>query len=38
VVRLPLRPGRNTVKLSVDGWLPSGRVATDTDRLVFLVP
>ncbi len=37
VVSLPVRPGRNVVVLSVDGNLPN-RVATDTDRLVFLVP
>jgi hypothetical protein len=34
---LPLAPGRNVLKLSVDGQLPT-RVATDTDRLVLQVP
>jgi hypothetical protein len=37
VVNLPLAPGRNVLKLSVDGQLPT-RVATDTDRLVLQVP
>ena len=37
-VRLNLASGRNTLILSVDGTLTSGRVATDRDRLVFLVP
>ncbi|HNQ78114.1 MAG TPA: hypothetical protein PKJ37_03600 [Acidobacteriota bacterium] len=35
-VNLPLGPGRNVLSLSADGNLPS-RVATDTDRLVFIV-
>ncbi len=37
LVSLPVQPGRNVLVLSVDGNLPT-RVATDTDRLVFLVP
>ncbi|HEX9406613.1 MAG TPA: hypothetical protein VF975_04800, partial [Thermoanaerobaculia bacterium] len=37
VVNLPLASGRNVLKLSVDGQLPT-RVATDTDRLVLQVP
>jgi hypothetical protein len=36
-VSLPVQPGRNVLVLSVDGNLPN-RVATDTDRLVFIVP
>ena len=35
-VNLPLSPGRNVLSLSTDGNLPT-RVATDTDRLVFIV-
>jgi len=30
-------PGRNVLKLSIDGKA-GNRSATDTDRLVFLVP
>ena len=37
-VRFNLSSGRNTLILSVDGRLASGRVATDRDRLVFIVP
>ena len=37
MVQIPLQPGRNVLKLSVDGQLPN-RVATDSDRLVFIVP
>lgn len=37
-VRLNLSKGRNTLILSVDGSLASGRQATDRDRLVFIVP
>jgi hypothetical protein len=37
LVTLPVGPGRNVLKLSIDGQLPS-RVATDTDRLVLDVP
>ena len=35
-VNLPLSPGRNVLSLSTNGNLPS-RIATDTDRLVFIV-
>lgn len=35
-VRLPLAPGRNVLKLSVQGTA-GARQATDTDRLVFVV-
>ena len=35
-VNLPLSAGRNVLLLSTDGNLPT-RVATDTDRLVFIV-
>ncbi len=38
LVPLPLVKGSNVLLLSVDGTTASGRVATDTDRLVFLVP
>ncbi len=37
IVKVPLQSGRNVLELSIQGNLPS-RVATDTDRLVFLVP
>lgn len=37
LVSIPLQPGQNVLKLSVDGQL-ANRIATDTDRLVFLVP
>jgi len=37
VVTLSLPPGRNVLKLSIDGQLPT-RVATDTDRLVLSIP
>jgi hypothetical protein len=37
-VFVPLRPGSSTLLLSVDGTTASGQVATDADRLVFLVP
>ncbi|MBI2357532.1 MAG: hypothetical protein HYV04_01215 [Deltaproteobacteria bacterium] len=37
-VFVPLRPGPNTLVLSVDGTTAGGRVATDVDRLVFLAP
>lgn len=36
-VNLSLKSGRNVLELSVDGNLPN-RIATDKDRLVFLVP
>ena len=35
-VSIPLQPGRNVLKLSIDGNLPN-RVATDSDTLTFLV-
>ena len=35
-VNLPMAPGRNVLKLSIDGQLPT-RVATDSDRLVLQV-
>ncbi|NMB99504.1 MAG: hypothetical protein GYA35_04395 [Thermoanaerobaculaceae bacterium] len=35
-VNLPISSGRNVLILSVDGNLPN-RIATDTDRLVFIV-
>lgn len=38
VALLPLARGSNTLVLTVQGTTTSGRVATDTDRLVFLVP
>lgn len=38
VVTIPLQSGSNVLKLSIQGLTDSGRVATDTDRLVFLVP
>ena len=38
VVKLTLAKGRNVLILSVDGTLASERVATDKDRLVFIVP
>lgn len=37
-VLVPLRPGSNTLVLSVDGTTASGGVATDVDRLVLLAP
>jgi hypothetical protein len=37
IVNIPLHPGRNVLKLSVEGMVP-GRTARDTDRIVFLVP
>lgn len=36
-VKVPLTAGSNTLQLSVQGLTDSGRVATDSDRLVFLV-
>jgi len=38
MVNLSLPTGSNSLVLSVDGTISSGRVATDTDRLVFSVP
>ncbi|MEJ5167342.1 MAG: hypothetical protein WHV67_10000 [Thermoanaerobaculia bacterium] len=37
VEKLTLQPGRNTLVLSVDGKNQKGQIATDTDRLVFIV-
>lgn len=37
VVRIPLQPGSNKLQLSIAGVTPSGRTATDTDTLTFLV-
>jgi hypothetical protein len=37
VLTLNLNMGRNVLKLSIDGNLPGGRIATDTDRLVFII-
>lgn len=34
-VQLPLQAGRNVVELSINGSVASGRVATDSDRLVI---
>lgn len=34
-VYVPLGSGRNVLKLAISGTTPSGRAATDTDRLVF---
>ena len=36
-VTLNVQQGRNVLVLSVDGNLPT-RIATDTDRLVFVIP
>ncbi len=36
-VTVPLSPGRNVLVLRVSGVTPSGRTATETDRLVFRV-
>jgi hypothetical protein len=36
-VMIPLSPGSNTLILRINGATASGRIATDTDRLVFLV-
>ena len=37
-VSLPLSVGRNVLLLSVDGTRSDGRIATDRDRLVLIVP
>lgn len=37
-VKLNLQKGRNTMVLSIDGIRDDGKRATDTDRLVFIVP
>ena len=36
VVTIRLQPGRNVLKLSVEGYVPS-RTARDADQIVFLV-
>lgn len=36
-VQLAVTSGTHTLKLAVDGQLPT-RTATDTDRLIFIVP
>jgi hypothetical protein len=36
-VSIPLQPGRNLLVLQIDGSVSTGRIATDTDRLVFNV-
>lgn len=38
VVTIPLSPGRNTLKLSVEGLRSDDRFATDRDSLTFIVP
>src|SRR5215469_2364941 len=38
VVNVPVQSGRNVLDLSISGVLPSGRTATDSDRLVIQVP
>lgn len=37
-VVIPLQQGRNVLQLSVDGKKLDGKTATDSDRLVFIVP
>ena len=37
-VEIPLQRGRNTLILSVEGTRNDGKKASDTDRLVFIVP
>ena len=37
-VEIPLQKGRNTLILSVEGTRKDGKKASDTDRLVFIVP
>ena len=37
-VAIPLQPGKNVLVLSIEGQKASGKSATDTDRLVFVVP
>lgn len=38
LVIVNLRPGKNVLLLSVDGKRADGKIATDSDRLVFIVP
>ena len=35
IVRLPLKNGKNSLLLSLDGTDKNGKIATDKDRLVF---
>lgn len=37
-VMVPVAPGRNVLLFTVQGTTSSGRIATDRDRLVFIVP
>jgi len=37
IVEIPLSPGRNVLKLRADG-IGNGRVLSDADNLVFIVP
>ena len=37
-IELPLKQGRNTLVLSIEGTRKNGKKAKDTDRLVFIVP
>jgi hypothetical protein len=36
-VTIPLSPGRNTLRLKIDGVRSDGRMATDQEQLVFIV-
>ena len=38
MVSINLKPGRNVMLLSIDGKKLDGKTATDSDRLVFIVP
>lgn len=38
IVKIPLTQGTNTLVLSIEGVRSDGKVAVDTDRLVFIVP
>jgi hypothetical protein len=37
-VFIPLQQGKNVLLLSVDGKKADGKIAKDSDRLVFVVP
>ncbi len=37
IVTIPLEPGTSKLKLSIEGETSSGRIATDTDTLTFIV-
>ncbi|MFO7599437.1 MAG: hypothetical protein R6X27_06460, partial [Candidatus Desulfacyla sp.] len=37
-VTIPVQSGRNVLELSIDGMVDSGRIATDSDRLVIIRP